>query len=114
MTMNTVRFPRRRFLLQSAALAGAAVCPQIVRAAVTQGGEASPVNRVGLGCIGLGIQGMGNLRTFLGHPEVRVAAVCDVHATQLENGKAPVDNVGDAEASALLDRPMRAPWNLRS
>jgi predicted dehydrogenase len=91
MTMNTVRFPRRRFLLQSAALAGAAVCPQVVRAAVTRGGEASPANRVGLGCIGLGIQGMGNLRTFLGHPEVRVAAVCDVHATQLENGKAVVD-----------------------
>jgi predicted dehydrogenase len=76
------RLSRRRFLHQTALLTGLSVCPQIVRPTIALGGTASPANRIALGCVGLGIQGMGNLRTFLGHPEARVAAVCDVHAAQ--------------------------------
>jgi predicted dehydrogenase len=85
------RLSRRRFLHQTALLTGLSVCPQIVRPTIALGGTASPANRIALGCVGLGIQGMGNLRTFLGHPEARVAAVCDVHAAQRQQAKAAVD-----------------------
>jgi hypothetical protein len=50
-------------------------------------GAGAPSNRIAMACIGLGIQGTGNMRAFLGNPEVRVAAVCDVHQTQLQKGK---------------------------
>jgi predicted dehydrogenase len=58
-------------------------------------GEVAPSNRVVLGCIGVGIQGMGNMRTFRGNPEVRVAAVCDVHETQRSQAKQSNDEFYD-------------------
>ncbi len=84
---------RRTFLKSSALAAGGALgLPHFIPAsALGAPGTVAPSNRVGLGCVGLGIQGTGNLRTFLGHPEVHVAAVCDVHAAQLQQGKAVVD-----------------------
>jgi predicted dehydrogenase len=85
--------------------------PQVLRPATVRGGTKSPGNRIALGCIGLGIQGLGNMRTFLGHPEVRVASVCDVHAGQREHGKAVVDKfyrnqdcAGYRDFRELLDR----------
>ncbi len=89
--MNTRPLPRRRFLQRFTLFAGAAGFPLVIPAPVVRGGQAAPNNRVRLGCIGLGIQGVGNMRTFLGHPEVRVVGVCDVHAGQLRNGKEAVD-----------------------
>lgn len=65
--------------------------PIVAPAAVIGRSAVSPSDRITLGCIGLGIQGTGNMKTFLGHPEVRVVAVCDVHETQRRNGKAVVD-----------------------
>jgi hypothetical protein len=73
---------RRQFLKRSVALAGAFGLPMVVPSSVLgQGDAAAPSNRVVLGCIGLGIQGTGNMRTFYGNPETRVVAVCDVHET---------------------------------
>lgn len=87
---------RRQFLKRSAALAGALGLPVIVRSSVLgQGGAAAPSNRVVLGCIGLGIQGTGNMRTFYGNPETQVVAVCDVHETQRRRGKQVVDEFYD-------------------
>lgn len=91
MTSPLHPLPRRRFLQQSATLAGTALLPAVVPVRLLRGGETSPVNQVRLGCVGLGIQGTGNMRTFLGHPEVCVTAVCDVHAGQLAKGKGVVD-----------------------
>ena len=80
----------RREFLKSAGVAAVGVSlPTIVPASVF--GTQAPSNRVVLACIGLGIQGTGNMRAFLGNPEVRVAAVCDVHQTQLQKGKQVVD-----------------------
>jgi predicted dehydrogenase len=42
-------------------------------------GANAPSKKLTLGAIGLGAQGRGNLRAFLGQPDVRVLAVCDVH-----------------------------------
>ncbi|MGA2619357.1 MAG: Gfo/Idh/MocA family oxidoreductase [Thermoguttaceae bacterium] len=92
---------RRQFLKQSAVLAGAVGLPAIVpSAALGKAGTVAPSNRVALGCIGLGIQGMGNLRTFRGNPDVRVLAVCDVHETQREQAKKAVDEFYDSKDCA--------------
>lgn len=83
---------RRRFFRQSAAIAGTLGLPAIVPAsALGKAGTAAPSNRVVLGCIGLGIQGMGNMRTFRGNPDVHVRAVCDVHENQRNQAKKAVD-----------------------
>ena len=83
---------RRRFLKQSAAVAGAVGLPAIVpSSALGKAGTVAPSSRVVLGCIGLGIQGIGNMRTFRGNPDVRVLAVCDVHETQRDHAKKAVD-----------------------
>jgi len=51
----------------------------------------APSKRVTLGVIGLGIQGTGDMRAFLGMQEVQVVAVCDVHEAQRAKGKKVVD-----------------------
>lgn len=90
---------RRSFLKTASVLALPAIVPASIFA-----GEAAPANRVGLGCIGLGIQGMGNMRTFRGNPEVRVAAVCDVHATQRGEAKQSVDEFySNGDCQAMVD-----------
>jgi len=89
---------RRRFLRQSAAITGALALPAIVpSSALVKAGAAAPSDRVVLGCIGLGIQGMGDMRTFRGNPDVRVLAVCDVHGTQREQAKRAVDEYYDSK-----------------
>lgn len=87
---------RRQFLRNSAAVAGALALPAVVPSSVLGlAGEVAPSNRVVLGCIGLGIQGKGNMGAFRGNPEVRVAAVCDVHQTQRTSAKQSVDEFYD-------------------
>eukprot|EP00825_Cyclidium_porcatum_P009906 TRINITY_DN15061_c0_g1_i2.p2 TRINITY_DN15061_c0_g1~~TRINITY_DN15061_c0_g1_i2.p2 ORF type:complete len:224 (+),score=6.07 TRINITY_DN15061_c0_g1_i2:127-798(+) len=72
----------RRHFIKTAAVAGAAVSAfQFIPARALGGaGFVAPSKRITLGVIGLGIQGNGNMRNFLGHPEMQVVAVCDVHA----------------------------------
>ena len=96
---------RRQFLKQSAAFAGVLGFPVIVPSSVLgQAGTPAPSNRVVLGCIGLGIQGTGNMRTFRGNPEVQVAAVCDVHETQRRRAKQAVDEAyGNQDCAAYRD-----------
>ncbi len=87
---------RRQFLSRAAALAGEAALPATVPAsALGLAGAVAPSNRVVLGCVGMGIQGMGNMRTFRGNPEVHVAAVCDVHEVQRQKAKEAVDEFYD-------------------
>jgi len=54
--------------------------------------------------IGLGIQGIGNLKAMLARADVRVVAVCDVHASQRANGKKVVDaHYGDQSCATYRD-----------
>ena len=72
-----------------ATAAGAVSFPQIVPSSVLgRDGATAPSNKITLACIGLGIQGTGNMRRFRGNKEdVQVVAVCDVHETRRLRGQ---------------------------
>lgn len=74
------KITRRDFLRRSAAVtAGAAAFPAIVPgSALGLNGAEAPSNRITLGSVGLGGQGLHNTRGFLALPDVQVVAVCDV------------------------------------
>ncbi len=92
---------RRQFLGHSAAVAGVLALPAIIPAsALGKAGRVAPSNRVVMGYIGLGIQGMGNMRTFRGNPEVQAVAVCDVRESQLLNAKQSIDEAYENKACA--------------
>ncbi|HUT58900.1 MAG TPA: Gfo/Idh/MocA family oxidoreductase [Phycisphaerae bacterium] len=96
---------RRHFLQRSAATVGALTLPAIIPSStLARDGAAAPSERVVLGCIGLGIQGMGNMRTFRGNREVQVVAVCDVHENQRSQGKHSNDEFyGNKDCAAYRD-----------
>lgn len=89
-TNKTSIITRRQFLKGSAAAASAALlAPAIVPASVF--GAEAPSNRVTLGCIGVGRQGMTDMRDFLGLPQVQIIAVCDLDSKRVENAKKAVE-----------------------
>ncbi len=70
---------RRQFLRRTTAAAGAVAFPYIIPAsALGADGHVAPSNRIVMGCLGMGGQGTGDMRGFLGFKEVQVVAVCDV------------------------------------
>jgi len=75
------RWSRRDFLKRTAIAAGVvAGFPTIIPAsALGRNGRPAPSNRLNMACIGLGTQGMPDMRSFLGKPEVQMIAVCDVN-----------------------------------
>lgn len=103
--MKTTRVTRRSFLTRSLAAAGAlGGVPLPARPVPAADNAVPPSKRVTLGCIGLGIQGTQNMRTFLGHPEVRVLAVCDVHETQRDQARDLVNTFYDnSDCAAYRD-----------
>ncbi len=69
---------RRKFLVKAIASSVVPyVIPGIVRA--DQKDSFAPSNRLAMGVIGVGDQGVRNLRNFLGQRDVQVVAVCDVN-----------------------------------
>lgn len=65
-----------------------AAAPMIIPAtALGKGGRPSPSNRITMACIGVGSQGTGNMKGFLGFPEAQVVAVCDVDRSRRENAR---------------------------
>ncbi len=57
-----------------------------------------------MGCIGLGGRGTENLRSFLGHRDCRVLAVCDVNTNRLAEGQKIVnERYGSADCAAYSD-----------
>jgi predicted dehydrogenase len=89
---DTGRITRRQFLGRTAALSGLITLPWIIPSSA-QGadGNTAPSERITVGCVGLGNQGSGLLRGFLGKPDVQIVAVCDVHATKREGTRELVD-----------------------
>jgi predicted dehydrogenase len=82
----------RRHFLKSAVALGAVGAWQFIPArALGRAGFVAPSKRITYGVIGLGIQGTGDMRAFLGNKEIQVIAVCDVHEGQRAKGKQVVD-----------------------
>jgi predicted dehydrogenase len=104
--MNKKKISRRQFLKRASGItAGAVTFPYFVSSSTLgQGGSVAPSNRITLGCIGMGGQGTGNMRGFLGKNEVRVLAVCDVDKNHRDQAKKIVDEkYGNSDCKAYLD-----------
>jgi predicted dehydrogenase len=85
---------RRDFVKRSAAVvAGAIVLPQIIpSSAFGMKGRIAPSDRIVIGSIGTGSQGMSNMNDFLKLKNaVQFVAVCDVDANRLAKAKQTVD-----------------------
>lgn len=67
-------------------------------------GSVPPSDQIGLGVIGVGRQGMTNMRKFLGHPEFRVVAVCDVYEPHLERARSETGAERFQDFRAVLER----------
>lgn len=63
----------------------------------------SPGEKIIVGCIGVGGMGSNNLRGFMNHPEVEVAAVCDVDADMLGRAIVDVKNKYGRKPAAFTD-----------
>ena len=90
---------RRTFLRRSAsAIGGAMVFPAIVPSSVFgMGGKIAPSDRIVMGSIGTGSQGMSNMRDFLRlKDQVRFVAVCDVDALHLSQARDTVDKANNS------------------
>lgn len=97
---------RRVFVKRSAAVAaGAFVFPSIIPSKVLgMGGSRPPSDRVVIGSIGTGSQGMSNMRDFLRLKDaVRFVAVCDVDANRLASAKATVDKANKSNDCRTYD-----------
>ena len=85
-SLETRLLTRRHFLgsASSAALA-ATVFPSIVPSSVLGAdGAVAPGNRINVGVIGCGPQGVGDMGNFLRQKDCQVVAVCDVKADRLQ------------------------------
>ena len=91
--------PRRSFLKATALTALTA--PYIVPSSVF--GTSPPSNRITVGCVGVGNQGLPNLQRFLKQDDCQVLAVCDVNRGS--NGyKGPADLRGREPAKQEVER----------
>jgi predicted dehydrogenase len=96
---------RRQFLSRSLQSA-ASVCffPAIVPSSVLGRGTIPASGKIVLGCIGLGGQGISNMKNFLQFDDVRVRAVCDVDAAHLREAAETVNaHYGDRDCAATGD-----------
>jgi hypothetical protein len=95
--------PRRTFLRDAAAAAGAVVLPSLVPASVRgANGSVAPSERLNVGVIGLGAMGSGHLRVLLNRKETQVLAVCDADRARCERGVRTAHNtyaVGQKEGT---------------
>jgi len=84
---------RRQFLKSAAGFTtGAIAFPYIVSSsALGQGSSVAASDRIVMGAIGVGSQGSGNMRGFLGKKEVQMVAVCDVDKGNRDKAKQTVD-----------------------
>ena len=90
--------PRRTFIKHSAtAAAGAFVLPQIISSTVFgTGGKPAPSDRIVMGAIGTGSQGMSNMRDFLNlKDQVQFVALCDVDSLHLAKAKETIDKANN-------------------
>ncbi|MDP2112597.1 MAG: gfo/Idh/MocA family oxidoreductase, partial [Bacteroidota bacterium] len=84
---------RRSFLRNSlSAVAGTMVLPHIIpSSAMGMNGVVPPSDRLVLGSIGVGSQGISNMRGFLKFKEVQLVAMCDLDTRNLAKASAIVN-----------------------
>ncbi len=87
------RLNRRSFLRGAVAAGALGTVPTILPARVLgQDGQVAPSEQITVGFIGTGGHGIDrNLRMYLGQPDARVLAVCDVDRNNMARAKAMVD-----------------------
>jgi len=85
---------RRDFVRRAAgtAIAAAAFPAFIPASALGKNGATSPANRLTVGVIGCGPQGLGDMGNFLKEKDCQVVAVCDVKNDQLERARNTVNS----------------------
>lgn len=97
----------RRTLLKNTTgwIASAVAIPNFIpSSALGRSGTVSPSERLTMGGIGLGNQGMHNLRNFLTCPDLCVLAVCDVDTNHRTRAKQTVDSAyGNGDCAAYND-----------
>ena len=104
--MKKREISRRQFLKRATGItAGAVAFPYLVpSSALGQRARPAPSNRIVMGCIGMGGQGTGNMRGFLGKKEIQVVAVCDVDKKHRDRAKKFVDDkYGNSDCKMHLD-----------
>ena len=91
--MKNRRIDRRRFIKGAAGAAvGAVGFPYLVSSsALGNAGSVAASERIVVGCVGVGPQGTGVMRNFLGQKDAQVVAICDVKSTRRDSVKALVD-----------------------
>ncbi|MHC4800350.1 MAG: Gfo/Idh/MocA family protein [Planctomycetota bacterium] len=97
---------RRQFLKKAAGASVAAVgFPYIVASsALGKAGSVAASERIVMGCIGVGGQGTGKMRGFLGQSAAQVVAVCDVIENRRQKAKGIVDRrYGDRGCASYND-----------
>ncbi len=100
-----MKLSRRQFLSTAACATGAVALPTVIPATVLGAdGQATPSNKVTMGCIGMGGMGISNLKGFAGQAGCRVIAVCDVSQSRREKAKQVVDaTYGDTGCAMIAD-----------
>jgi len=99
---TAVKLTRRGLL--KAALASAAAPYVITSFSLAGAARPVPSGRLVMGAIGVGGQGTGDLRGFLGFDEVQVVTVCDVSKDHRDRAKAHVDQkYGNTGCTAVND-----------
>ncbi len=104
--MRKGNISRRQFLKRAAGVTACAMAfPYIVPSSVLgKAGGVAPSNRIVLGVIGTGLQGVSDMRGFLGIDEVQVVAVCDVDRAHRDHAKQIVDQAyGNKDCAAYND-----------
>jgi predicted dehydrogenase len=104
--MKKKRISRRQFLKRASGItAGAVTFPYFFSSsALGQAGRPAPSDRIVMGCIGMGGQGTGDMRGFLGKKEAQVVAVCDVDKKHRDQAKKIVDEkYGNDDCKAYID-----------
>lgn len=105
------KMTRREFFNRTVQGAAAVTLSGLLPATGYAKSRVSPNDKITLGFIGVGGMGSGHLGGFLGNPQVRVLAVCDVYEAHRERAKKAVnDRYGNSDCKAyddfreLLDR----------
>jgi len=95
--MNENRITRRTFMKRASA--AAVFAPMVIPASALGGsGRPAPSDRITLGCIGMGGQGIGNMKRFLRLNGIQVLAVCDVDRKHLHKARDVVENYYSGKA----------------